>query len=502
MLLSVKDNIKKAKGGLSGSAKNQWQVISRLIGGAVAVLVSVLFFFASKVVIGFVEFISVPFNNRKKRSFLNRHPLSVLWIIGGVFIFVQLKGRATILQNFPNTQILVWLVEICLAAILYIVARIALDVPGSTNEIIDELGDLKRYNWFARRLMDPADMIWVKTIVVLTILIIPPFVGILLPNSFSFCTAVIYGIAWWAGSSALSMLEHTNSHQHIFRARKNWSKRDRLMFKAFDIYTGFILVFMFARIPKWYEVQHIFVHHQEDNSESDTQSTLIYDRSSFIDFARCANRFALSGLFSHDIINYLKNNNKHKPLAELFAGMAIFYASLGVLCLWNWHFVVTILAFRYCSQIMATFGFFHEHGMVDIIEPRNVYRNSIHFITDANSHASLGDDAHIEHHLHMGRHWTRYANDVNNNLEAYSSEGALGYLDGPGGVREYYRLLWRRDYTKLAQNFIVFGNEPISTERIAHLLWERTRPVNYTSRPIILDRVDHFLGRAAGFLLV
>jgi hypothetical protein len=482
--------------------KKRFSFIGQLLAGIISVVISSTFFLASKVVIGFIEFVSSFFPRSKRSINFERHSVAICLIASWGLILVNTKGAKSILASALNIQVVIFLANIILLATIFKYGKITLDVPGSTNEITEGLGELPFYKWFAMRLRNPSDIVWVKTIFILTILVVPAFIGILSRNLFGVYTLLLYGVIWWAGSSALSMLEHANSHRHVFRAKKKMSKLDRIILIALTFYTEFLLVFMFARVPKWYEVQHVYVHHQEDNGEKDTQSTLKYDRSSFIDFALCANRFALSGFFSFDVITYLVKKNRTGPLADLLLGMSAFYIILGAISFWNWHFAVTILAFRYCSQIMATLGFFHEHGMVDAIDPQNIYRNSLHFVSTTNSHASLGDDAHIEHHLHMGRHWTHYMTDVNNNLNRYSDEGALGYIDCANGVCEYYKLIWRKDYATLAQHFIVFGNETTSKEQIATLLWERTRPANSRQRQSAFEHLDNVLGRVMGFLLV
>ena len=42
------------------------------------------------------------------------------------------------------------------------------------------------------------------------------------------------------------------------------------------------------RVPEFYRIQHVYVHHVEGNGPDDTQSTMAYDRTSFLDFSRHA----------------------------------------------------------------------------------------------------------------------------------------------------------------------------------------------------------------------
>jgi len=259
---------------------------------------------------------------------------------------------------------------------------------------------------------------------------------------------------------------------------------------------------LFARIPYWYNIQHSVIHHAEDNGLEDTQSTLKYDRASYFDFVRCANKFAFSGITSYDIIKYLLKNRRTKALRKVLFGMFIFYGFLCAVAIWNWYFVLVVLIMRYTGLLISAMGFIQEHGMVDIYDQKNIYRNSINYISSDNSHGSLGDDIHIEHHLHPVVYWYEYTRLASENIHRYASENSLGFLDRPGRQKEYYIKLWRGDFMGLASLFVIVGRQNVTDNEIADLLWRRTRPVHEQTRPVFIEKVDKIAGRIAGHLVI
>jgi hypothetical protein len=172
-----------------------------------------------------------------------------------------------------------------------------------------------------------------------------------------------------------------------------------------------------------------------------------------------------------------------------------------VLAFINWRFVVVFFAAKYVALLLTTLGFFQEHGMVDVTQPQNVYRNSIHYLAPDNAHGSLGDDIHIEHHIHPGRYWGAYVADATNHADRYAAEDALTFLDGPGHLRRYYQLLWRRDFVQLAALFVVFGRPAMSLDERAELLRARTRPWHARHRSIAQERLDTVVGRVLGHVV-
>ncbi len=353
--------------------------------------------------------------------------------------------------------------------------------------------------WFASRLSHVSDAVWPGVLLIMSLLILPAAIALLFPNAFGAKTVVLYAVALWVTWKSATDFEHADSHYHFFRGQRAGGPRGRFLFGCLDFYVTYIFTIASARVPHWYEVQHVVIHHAEDNGPDDTQSTLPYDRASFVDFARCANRFAMSGLFSIDVFEYLARKGRTKAIRRLAVGELMFFGMIGALVLVDWRVAIVILAVRYARGIISSMGFFQEHGIIDMLDPENIYRNSLHYLSPDNTHGSRGEDFHIAHHLKPGRHWAEYEAQVAAEAQRYANEGSVGYFEGPGQLETYYRLLWRRDFTALAQHFVFFGKPNISIDESAVLLRARTLPLGVTEPSP--KRMDLLLGRVASHLL-
>lgn len=433
---------------------------------------------------------------------MERRPLffTTLSICISLTIAYQINNCAKI--NEPFNDLLPAILFTLALSILFRCVSISLNVPVSIAEIRAQSQVDPVQNWLAVRVKNPLDSVWPKSVLVLSLATIPAMLGILMPAFFNFYSVILYCSIITIGWSKVDAFEHANTHYHFFRNKQLQSRIDRVLLRFLSVYFTYIFNVIFARIPHWYTIQHSVIHHAEDNGIEDTQSTLSYDRASFFDFVRCANRFAISGLTSYDIIIYLLQKRRTKALRTILFGMFIFYGFLSAVAIWNWRFVLVVLMMRYIGLLISAIGFFQEHGMVDSSDPQNIYRNSLHYITPDNSHGSLGDDIHIEHHLHPVVHWSNYVRLAATNVQRYANENSLGFLDGPGRQKEYYLKLWQGDFMGLASLFVIVGRPNVTDNEVADLLWKRTRPIYEQKRPIAIEKVDKVAGRIAGYLVI
>lgn len=399
------------------------------------------------------------------------------------------------------TSIILITAFLALILLLYRFVPEALEVPATLEEIRQLVQTHRLEKWVGAKMRNRLDTVWLRPLLVLLVLSIPAWLGLVTMGTINVWTVLWYAVVIVVASETVATFEHANGHYLFFRLSRRVKRSDRVIMGTLRFLFEHLLDLMLARIPHWYGVEHILVHHVEDNGPSDLQSTEPYDRASFIDFSRCANRFALSGMFPLDVIQYLVRSRRWKGLKSLIIGLCIFYVTLTLVGVWNIGALVVLLVLRYANLVMGSMTFFQEHGLIDVADPGNIYRNSLHYINEDNSHASLGEDPHIEHHLHPGRHWSEYIEAVEKDMNQYAAERAVGFLDGPGHIQEYYRLMWRGNFLKLAEMFVVFGQENASLQEVADILVSRTRPVTGVAMPVTMQRIDRHIGRLAGFLL-
>src|SRR5262249_32102171 len=160
--------------------------------------------------------------------------------------------------------------------------------------------------------------IFVRILLYNSLLLVPGFIALCI--SFSIWSASIFVVGVLAAAARVETLDHTNIHNHLF-AHAHLRGRERLVVGTLDLYQAWILNPVCLRMPNWYRVQHVVVHHAEDNGVEDTQSTLPYDRTSYLDFARSAFRVALSMCFAVDVLRYLARHRRRAAIASLARGM-------------------------------------------------------------------------------------------------------------------------------------------------------------------------------------
>ena len=185
----------------------------------------------------------------------------------------------------------------------------------------------------------------------------------------------------------------------------------------------------------------------------------------------------MNGLISIELVGYLIARGRQKPLRKVLRGSLIFYGVVTIAASFAPLAAGAMLLGRVIGLALSATSFYREHGMVDINEPENVWRNSLTFLDPECDHGALGDDLHVEHHLRPGVHWSSYSASLQQNRSRYEKEQALGFVGSQGGIREYYAALWSADFVRLSQLFVLVASPRPKTQDIADLLRERSRPL-------------------------
>lgn len=360
--------------------------------------------------------------------------------------------------------------------LLMTAAPLAMATAAAPDAVAARILSRRLRRFHARAGRNPVDAAWSEIVLGAGLLIAPPFLVALADTRAAPLALLVYVTAIWATRQPLVDFEHGDSHYEFFRPRRGATSAERGRLGALRWFAQQPLALVSGRVPHWYAVQHVAVHHAENNGLADTQSTAPYDRASFAGFAVCAQRFALSGLVPLDVLRYLVARRRMKPLRHLCLGYGIYLAWLGLLWAFDPRVALVLLGVRYASLIADAASFFQEHGLVDPDRPEAVVTSALHYINPGNPHGSRGEDLHIEHHLRPGLHWSRYMAALPSRLADYAQHHAIGFHDGTGQLRCYYQCLWRRDFAELARHVHVFGGEAMSSLEVAHLLEARTAP--------------------------
>ena len=126
-------------------------------------------------------------------------------------------------------------------------------------------------------------------------------------------------------------IEHIASHSPrgklLIGAAAPWWAR------VADVLRRYIAWPLFGWYPNYYFVIHALHHHVENNGPADWQSTIRYDRASFLGFTKAAFWLGLNAAVPLDTMSYLIQKRRWKLLRLLLLGVAYYIALLTLVAI-------------------------------------------------------------------------------------------------------------------------------------------------------------------------
>ncbi len=353
--------------------------------------------------------------------------------------------------------------------------------------------------WFAAHLHNPLDAAFVRIWIGNALAMIPITVLLVLPQTLNYFVVAIWSTALLLVLFPQDLVEHTHMHNRLFTARIGSSGRVKRVLSACQWFFEYPVTLLTIRVPEFYRLQHVYVHHVEGNGPDDTQSTMAFDRTSFLDFSRHSLMQGLDLLTGCLVIPYLRAKGKTRQLRELLGGMAVFYGLVLLIGIFNPIAAGLILASRLCGgQILSFFAFF-QHGLIDPSDVDDVHGNTINY--HGHEHGHLGADFHVEHHLKPARHWSAYAAEAAKETAAHEEGHRAMVVDkgfySPLGMM---RALWTRDFAGVAARAEMRGVEG-DAAKLAALIEARTRPIGEAERSGVMAGLDRRISWAMGWAL-
>ena len=150
--------------------------------------------------------------------------------------------------------------------------------------------------------------IWVGN----SIVILPLIVLLIAPSTSNYFVVLAYSALLLLSQFPYEITDHVNIHNRIFNPKPGASDATRRTLKACQVYFDKVLSLLSARVPDYYRIQHVYVHHVEENGPDDTHDIIMTARAS--DFARHASGKA-SGI-RLSVIPYLRRR-KRAPVARV-----------------------------------------------------------------------------------------------------------------------------------------------------------------------------------------
>ncbi|MFO0761329.1 MAG: fatty acid desaturase [Byssovorax sp.] len=371
--------------------------------------------------------------------------------------------------------------------------------PGELTRLREVLDRRFPERWFLRWLDHPVDAYFVRVTIHSTILVVPALLAFALRPSPSPLTALFCLLGQRVIARVHEAMDHGNIHNQVFRPRADAPPVAAAICRAVGFYQEYPLNLAVGRIPGMYPIQHVAVHHAEDGSLDDNQTTVLRDRTSFLQYCATCTTWLLSRLFALDVAYYLLVRRRTKLLRSLLLHVAGYYLFLGLVALVSPHAVLLIFISHALPTPDTVITQYNWHGFVDIADFHNTYRNTIHVASTVEL-GFLGLNAHLHHHLHASCHWSEIANEARREEDRYRREGAA-ILRGSNRDRMLLvKLLFARDFKALAGEFASIGDAP--REDFARILEERTLPLVPRRWPAALVSFDRALGRAFARVLL
>lgn len=430
------------------------------------------------------------------RRLLERLALPLL-IASSIAVGFMTQTIDTFFPDYSNPHEI--LLELALWCAVGVFARCYLlytTQPATFDAIKSSIAERWPDRWFAANLHNPLDAAFTRIWVGNAIATIPVTLLLIWPTTINY-----FVIAAWSAALLLvlfpqDLIEHTHMHNRIFTPKIGSSNRVKRIFAACQWFFEYPITLLTIRMPEFYRTQHVYVHHVEDNGPDDTQSTLAYDRTSFLDFSRHAFIQGLDLLSGCLVIPYLRRKGKLRQIRELQRGMAIFYAIVAVIAVFNPIAAGMILVSRLVGgQILSFFAFF-QHGLIDPHDVTDVHGNTINY--HGHEHGHLGADFHVEHHLKPARHWSAYPGEAAKETASHEQgHRALVVEKGFYSPLGMMRALWTRDYAGVASQAGMRGIDG-DPAKLAELIHARTRPIGEAERTGWMATLDRWLGQVMG----
>jgi fatty acid desaturase len=375
--------------------------------------------------------------------------------------------------------------------------------PSSLDAILSTAEARWPERWFKSVLQYPQDAHFVRIVINNTIVVLPAWLG-LVTADLTMPIGFFYVIFFWLATTTVvpshEMLDHTDIHNHLFRPRAGCTRWQQNVVRFINFYLRYVLNPLCLRIPNFYRIQHIYVHHVEDNGPADTQTTLFYDRNSYLDFCRSSLVIGLSFSFGVDVACYLLRKRKVKPLMTMWFGMTVWYGMMLWLCFFNWQAALVCVVVQFLNGVPTTAGAFSWHAFVDLDDFENIYRNTVN-MTSRNGEI-YGGIYHIEHHLNPGMRWHDLAKRARELEPLHLKNEGLQFWKQDWFGFHFVQAIWLRRYDFVASWCLRAGDYARPVSEVEELIRRRLMPLFQVPHGPTYQWVDEQLGRFVAINLI
>ena len=433
-------------------------------------------------------------------ALIRRHPLA--WLSASSAATVALTQTIPgFFPDFMNPREI--LLQIAMLLALGMVARSYLIYTEYADSFAGLDASMEKRpveRWLAGVLNHRLDAIFGRIWIANSILMLPLTILVILPQTFNYFVILAHSACLLLGLFPQEVVEHQNTHTRVFSPKVDASPRAKRILKALQFYFEYGLALLTARAPDFYRVQHVYVHHVEDNGPLDTHTTLPYHRTSFLDFSRHAFLQSIDLVSGVRLLSYLVKKGKTRQMREVVRGLVIWWAFILTVAIINPLGALYLFVSRLLGGTYITLITFYQHGLVDPNDPEPAHGHTTDFVQ--HDHGNLGFDYHVEHHHRPARHWTWY----------YEEHARLAGKAGNGhpaviiqkerfGPLAFMAALWRKDYSEIARYTHVQDVPAGNPAELARVLEERARPIGAAEPSGLVAGVDRVVSRAMALAL-
>lgn len=379
-----------------------------------------------------------------------------------------------------------WLFLIHTAGVAYSTAT---RNPGRIDEFDATVASRWPDRWYARHMKQPLNAIYVRRILCNSIVMIPAALAVILPGELSFYSVVLFAMADMFTGMIHESIDHSDLHNNLFAHRHLPRGRTKAVFWLTHKYLRLVLNPFCLRIPHFYRVQHVFIHHAENNGVHDNQTTIFRDRTSFFDFSKHCLAMALSWSFALDVYAYLRSRRNRKQCRLLLLGFAFWFGTLGLIASYNPAAAIFFLVFRFTAGVGVAASSYFWHGLADPDDPENLHLNTVNLVptgTDTPETAEL----HVRHHERSAEHFTRQIAIGHSDHERWRKAGVLSLSIMLAEPTLLLKALLARRYDIVADLVVV--DEQVQRDDLMRLIAHRTRALHAKPRGVLYQRVDRF----------
>lgn len=327
--------------------------------------------------------------------------------------------------------------------------------------------------WLTARLKNTRDLHYANLLVVNSLVILPALIGVLVPPLRSMFIVVIYLLVVFFMGLLQESLIHSDVHNHFFKFKHLKDAKSRAIFRSINVYLKCVIPFISGRFPLHYTVEHGMIHHVENNGVDDVQSTVWYDRKSFIDYSRFALRQALQVTTAYEWYRYLAKRRMKKAVVILAKGQILRYGAIAIVGLYNLPAAILLIVHPLLVAVPRATSIMLWHGLVDVSDPDNPYTNSINIAAGPGGiHAW-----HVEHHVQPSDHWSEMRDNAERDRQKYALAGTITFAPHPQLRELFLKAMWTRRFDLLATMCV--PNCPAQRNRaiLARTLAERSEPL-------------------------